>query len=607
MTMIVALNEGMNSSVVLLVDGQIRFAIQEERLNKIKEYIGFPHEALRFMMSHCGIKPSDVDLVVLSNLVSPVSSKEAFRSAYAAAADRTLEEVVANAPGVDASIENHSALIARLLREERPEGSSTDAVESVGSDNYITGLVGNSEVHAALGQHGLNTVPVRRYHHQLLHAASAYFGRRKNADEPHLVLTLDGGGDDAVSHVYKVEQGRFELLARTGAGHSVGNLYSHATHFMGMRPHEHEYKLMGLAPYADPDYYAPVVERLSSYLGVDPDSPMTFKRRIPETTAAIEPRFERDFRRVRFDSLAGGMQTFCEALLVEWVGNCVRETGIRNVVAAGGVFMNIKANKLISELPGIDYFDVFPSCGDETLPFGGAWKAWAEMSPDAGRDIRLEHFYWGPQGGFDLEEARQRYAGRLTFSTLDNPNETIADLIAKGHVVARCSGAMEFGARALGNRSILCDPRDFESVRRINKMIKMRDFWMPFAPAIAIESIKRLAVLPANVPDDISPFMMHTFDTTPEGELIAAGRHPYDGTARAQVVSSVSNPDFYDIIKRVGTKTGVEAVLNTSFNLHGFPIVLGACDAADVLLRSGLNQLVVDNVLIEKPTGDSPN
>src|SRR5262249_7459083 len=163
----------------------------EERLNKVKEYVGFPHEALRFTMKHCGVSASDVDLVVLSNLVSPISSRDAFRKAYVAAADRSLEEVGGNAAAADASNNRFAALVARLLRDERSAGLKTDGVETRGADNYISSLSGNKEVLAALGQHGLANVRVRRYHHHLLHAASAYFGRRKNHDEPHLVLTLD--------------------------------------------------------------------------------------------------------------------------------------------------------------------------------------------------------------------------------------------------------------------------------------------------------------------------------------------------------------------------------------------------------------------------------
>jgi carbamoyltransferase len=603
LTTIVGINEGINASVVLLTDGEIVFAVQEERLNKQKEYVGFPHQALEFTLTQCGLTARDVDTICLSNVVSPVSSREAFLAAYTSAAERSLDDVVAAAPLADRSNHNFSELVQRLLHDARSRGRDELAITSVGSKGEIAGLEGNRDVVRYLAEHGFADTLVRRYHHHLCHAASAYFGRRRDPETPHLVLTCDGGGDDSIAQVYRVVGGRFELLASTPPGHSVGNLYSHATHFMGMRPHEHEYKLMGLAPYADPNYCLPVVETLRSYLDLDPAAPMTFRRKIPESTSAVEPRMAADFKRIRFDSLAGGLQLFCEELLVRWVGECVRRTGIRSVVTAGGVFMNVKANKRIAELPEVEFFDVFPSCGDETLPFGAVWQAWAESGRAGGRcnpTTGLRDLYLGPEGDFDIDEARRRYSDRVSLRRLADPEATAAELMAGGVVVARCSGRMEFGARALGNRSIQCDPSAPTMIRRINQMIKQRDFWMPFAPAINGEYARDYLHIPATLPDDISPFMMHTFDTTARRGEIAAGIHPYDDTARAQIVVQATNPALHRLIELFGQRTGINAVLNTSFNLHGYPIVLGACDAIEVMLNSGLTKLIVGEFLIEE-------
>jgi carbamoyltransferase len=573
---ILAINEGINSSVVVTDGGTTLFALQEERVCRIKNFMGFPHEALAFTLEYLGLGKDDVGVVCVSNLTSPRFTKESFYRWYDETADRPLR----------GSIESERARsMGRWLRNRAasPLGSSRS--------DWITDC---------LGRHGLADAPLRRTHHHLNHAASAYFGLRTDADQPYLVLTLDGGGDGDCGHVYRAERGRLELLATTPGGHSLGQLYARVTHLMGMTPHEHEYKVMGLAPYADPERVAPLVAQLRTYLDLDEGNPLVFRRRTAEPTHMQQPRLQYDFRRARFDTLSGAIQGFSEELLCRWVQAAVRETGIPRVLASGGVFMNVKANKLITELPEVEYFDVFPSCGDESLPFGAAWLAEAdELGERTGRQV-LPTYSLGPDAGFDLAEARARYGSRIELRKLDDPEAECAGLLAGGEIVARCTGRMEFGARALGNRSILADPSSTKVVPVINRMIKHRDFWMPFAPAILAERAHEYVVLPRTLPtDDPSPFMMHTFDTTARRDDLIAAAHPEDGTARAQTVS-MEAPGLHRVISEFDRRTGRAAVLNTSFNLHGFPIVMGACDAVDVLLRSSLENLIVEDMLVTK-------
>lgn len=568
-----AVNEGINSSVVASENGRILLALQEERVLRVKNFMGFPHEALAYTLRYLGLQPDDVDVVTLSNLESPRFTKESFYGWYDATADRPLR----------GSVEGERTRSAARRLRDLLRGGDVDPVA------------------AALARHGLDGRPVRRTHHHLNHAAAAYYGLRLDADEPYLVLTLDGGGDGDCAHVYRAEGGRLELLSSTSNGHSLGHLYARITHLMGMTPHEHEYKLMGLAPYADPERVAPLVERLRTYLDLDPGNPLAFRRLTAEPTHMQQPRLQYDFRRVRFDILAGAIQAFTEELLCRWVQEAVRTTGIPRVLASGGVFMNVKANKLIGELPEIEHFDVFPSCGDESLPFGALWLN--EFEHDAQLlGVRAHRSYClGPDAGADLDDAVSRYGDRIEVQKLDDPLTATAELLAAGEIVARCSGKMEFGARALGNRSILADASSRKVVPVINQMIKHRDFWMPFAPAVMEERVGDYLDMRSTLPSsDPSPFMMHTFDTTDRREEIVAGIHPQDATARAQIVSGETAPEFHRVIEAFAGLTGRGAVLNTSFNLHGFPIVLGACDAVDVLLRTSLEKLVVDDVLITK-------
>lgn len=572
---VLGINEGINSSVVVSENGHIRFALQEERVCRQKEFVGFPHQALTFTMKHLGLSPADIEAVCLSNLKSPGFSKEEFHANYQRNAEQTIAELTKK-PGTWEKIK-HTRLTPERTKPEKPDPT-------------------NLRVEGYLSDHGLGQRPLVRSHHHFNHAASAYYGLRQNPKDAHLVISLDGGGDDACAHVYVGEEGRLSLLAATPYGHSLGNLYSRVTHFMGMTPHEHEYKLMGLAAYAKKDYCQKWIDQFHQYLEVDE---LKFHCKLPVSTGQCAPFLARDFQRVRFDNLAGALQFFTEEMLVKWISGIVRKTGIPRVVCAGGVFMNVKANQRLAALPEISYFDVFPSCGDETLPFGAVWAYHADRSPDHGAGIEFETFCLGPKADFDLEKARQQYSG-LRSERLADPEQKIAELIAQGTVVARCRGEMEFGARALGNRTITADPSDLRIIPRINKMIKQRDFWMPFAPAILLEDAPEYLHLPHSLPSRLSPFMMHTFDSSDRREEYQAGVHAYDNTSRAQIVNPRSNAGFYQMIENFKRIKGKGVVLNTSFNLHGLPIVMGACDAFEVLTQSDLTHLVLEDQLVTK-------
>lgn len=588
--MLLGINEGINSSVVALERGRVVFALQEERIRREKNYTGFPDQALAFTLRYLGVAPRDFEAVCLSNVRSPSFSREEFLAAYDATAERRMGDLMEE--DVGKILHKSFALL--------PSTAQKTIRRALGHDS-------SGAIERRLIELSFPKGKIRRRSHHLLHAASAYYALRANPVDPHLVLTLDGGGDSRCAQVYVAERGRMRLLAETAAGHSVGNLYSRMTHLMGMTPHEHEYKLMGLAAYRERDRHVqPVIDRLYSYLDLDSAAPLTFRCKVPELTYSIGPRLAADLKRVRFDNLAAGLQFYTEDLLLRWVRAAVNHTGIRKLVCAGGVFMNVKANQRIADSPEVEYFDVFPSCGDETLPFGAVFAEYADSSGTGGDDIVFDTFCLGPDAGYDLAEVRRDYSNRLCFEDVPDVSSAVVALLKQGKIVARCEGAMEFGARALGNRSILADPADVTLIPVINKMIKQRDFWMPFAPALLVEAASKYLRVPAALPDRISPWMMHTFDTTERREELAAAVHPYDKTARAQTVSERTNPGFYALLTKYAGAVGKEVVLNTSFNLHGFPIVMGARDAVDVMLNSSLEYLVINGTLVtkrERPTG----
>ena len=430
--------------------------------------------------------------------------------------------------------------------------------------------------------------------HHTSHAASAYYGLRKD-DSEYLVMTCDGSGDDLCATVRVMGPNlKDHIVAKTQWNDSLGALYSWTTYRMGFVPLEHEYKLMGMAPYCDQKYSDEVKEVFKSFLWLD-TSGLRFKRsnlkRISDSSKDIFARLDGK----RFDAICGGLQSFTEDLLSTWVVNAARKTGVRKVLGAGGVFMNVKANQIIAEHPEVEYFEAFPSCGDETLPFGAYYQHVAhELGDDQVKP--LTHFYFGDSISDDDALGAIRSKG-LEYDAPANISQKIAEIIASGFPVARCNGPMEFGARALGNRSILADPSNSDVVRIINQMVKKRDFWMPFAPMMIRESSDDYIVNPKNLS---SPYMMMTFRSRDNFKEMIAAVHNADLTCRAQMLERSQNQEMYDIIKEFEGLTGRSVLLNTSFNLHGFPIARTSEDALYIFENSGLEFLQLGKYIVFK-------
>ncbi|WP_324617454.1 carbamoyltransferase C-terminal domain-containing protein [Microvirga alba] len=447
---------------------------------------------------------------------------------------------------------------------------------------------------------GFRQDAIKTFDHHDCHAATAYFGQ-KERDAPMLVITVDGSGDDLCSTVSVGQDNRLERRYSTEWSHSFGTLYAVVTYMEGMVPNEHEYKLMGMAPYASPNASRRISDRLHSLFEWASDGSPTWRRvpGVPHTMHA-QPTLEKLFFEQRFDSIMGGLQLFTEEMLCELVRRAVKSTGIRRVALSGGVFMNVKANKRIMELDEVEHVFIFPSCGDETNAIGAAYLAQAERR-GGGAIAAIGSFYLGPEWGeTDISAALAPHVacGTLHVSRPDNINGAVADLLIAGKVVGRFAGREEFGARSLGNRAILADPRNPEAIRVINEMVKNRDFWMPFASSIAAEYAETYLVNPKGT---AAPYMILSFDTTKAGgESLKAGIHPYDRTCRPQVVTREDNAEYWDLIQRFAALSGVGGLLNTSLNLHGMPLVHRPEDAVHVLLNSGLNLLAIGPFLVTK-------
>ena len=560
---ILALHAGHNASVCIGSAEGLLYAIQEERLNGEKNYWGFPKRAIHDCLKQLGATARDLEAIAYGSKV------------------------------VLCRYHSRDDVLESYRRQETPGGKLRQQIVMplmlTLRPNY-----GQDKLRVLLAQEGLGEVPVVHYDHHLTHGATAYYGLRENPSDRYLVLTCDGVGDNVSASVRIMGGGEIQDVAVTPWENSLGALYSWITYLFGFVPLEHEYKLMGMAPYASDKAAEETAKIFHSYLGLD-GSGLNFQRKTFKRINDIHASLVADLRGKRFDYICAGLQRFTEDILCQWVANAVRSTGVRRILAGGGVFMNVKANKRIAELPEVDYFEAFPSCGDETLPIG-AFYLEAARRFDGHKLPPIEHFYLGDAPGDEELDNAVRISG-FHFEKPANLAATVAELLVAGHPVARCAGRMEFGARALGNRSILADPKNQDIVRVINQMVKKRDFWMPFAPMVLEERQHEYLKNPKNLE---SPYMMMTFDTHENFRDLIAAVHNADLTCRAQILRFGQNPEVYEILKAFEQQTGRGVILNTSYNLHGYPIVHTAEDALHVFRESGLKYLNLGPYIVKK-------
>ena len=570
------------ATAAVLRDGAIVGCASEERFTRLKNDAGYPRLAIDALLRELSLSPRDIDLVALSG-THAYAREWMNRVLHDADYARAYYGVRLHEPARGLG-RRAQKLGARLGLATRSQGKFQ---------------LSERERLAPLTEHlGIDSGRIVTYDHHLCHAAAAYYGS-PFAGERALVLTNDNAGDGLCA---TASTGRGTALVRheaaPSAAGSLGSFYSFVTLLLGMKFGEHEYKVMGLAPYAPAAQAERAYEALSAVFGLDTTIPARFvwKRRDPRYRLLLEATLG-----LRFDAIAAGAQRMVEESLLTWARLMRERHGGERLALGGGVFMNVKANGRLADEPWLRDLFVFPSCGDESNAVGAAYLGWlARVGPRA-TPQPFGAAYLGPSLDSDDVEALIRtrdLAAKYRVSEHERVEERIAELLVSDGVVARCAGRMEFGARALGNRSILANPSDHRVVGVINRMIKNRDFWMPFAPSILRERETDYVVNPKGL---ASPYMMLAFATNPKrrDEIIGA-LHPHDATARAHLVDEGWNPGYHRVIREFERRTGIGAVLNTSFNLHGEPLVGSAEDALDTFERSGLTHLALDRWVISK-------
>ena len=575
---ILGINTGLGASICLLKDGKVEFAIEDERITKKKNFGGFPSASLKYLKNNYSAQLSQLDYLCICDNQDVTVTLEEMISRFEFRFIKKKQSFFDNIKNIIKILIPHNILVG--LSKSQIKKPLLDKIKE-----ELSGL-------------DFSKVKVMRLQHHLCHASAAYYGLAKDINKKYLVFTLDGGGDGECGSINIGHGGDIRKVYSISSKNSLAALYSSVTYLMGFKPHEHEYKIMGLAPYTSKLYTNDIKEILHSFLGLESNGGLNF---VNKTKGRKHPGYDLALKlnQKRFDNIAFAIQEFAEDLTVEWIKRAIKKYKIKDVLLSGGLFMNIKINKIISELPEVNSVDVFPSCGDETNSLGISFFCHSNKSkPEVSL---LENFNLGPTINFSKSKIPKQLKKRFKIKLIkNNKYKLIAKLLAKGEIIGNLEGKMEFGARALGNRSLIADPINSDVVEQINYLIKKRDFWMPFAPAILSEDASKYISIPSTIKNG-SPYMMFGFDSKiKQQKKMIAGLHRVDKTARAQIVDKRRYPSFHNLLTEFKRITGRSVLLNTSFNLHGDPLALDENDAFKVLENSELKYVFLNNYLIER-------
>lgn len=581
---ILSIHPGHNATVCLIRDGEIIGLLSQEKIDNVKNSASFPIRATEQLLQECDLLVSDIDKIAIAgNEVFPAS---AYNYLF-----NSKNEIVHNSKTIK---------FAKAV-EQSPLGKVFPSVFRAAKNYRASSLLrqGQIELNALLDASVLKEIPRIHIDHHECHAFAAYYSLSYDT-EPALIFTADGSGDQLSATVWKVVDGIAEKIAETPANASLGGIYSNTTRFLGMKILEHEYKVMGLAPYCK-SYFMDTYERIfSNVIELNPKNKLTFKASID--TSKFYDYLVQNAVGERFDNIAGAVQYLLEDLVVKWIESAISETGIRNIYTGGGVFMNVKLNKRIQEMNSVKRVNFLPSCGDESNPIGAAYSLAIREKTTVKpiKDLYLGTSYSNPE----LHEflLTNNYCSDFCISEPEDMQKEIAHLLHAGEVVARFSGRCEWGARSLGNRAILAHPSRMESFYTVNDLIKSRDFWMPFAPTI-LDTHAHRYLKNYNPDKAAAPYMITAFDATAEGvNKLRAALHQGDHTLRPQILTEEANPEYYAILKYFEGLSGVGGVLNTSLNLHGYPLVATPAQAMETLQNSGLRFLALGSFLVKKKT-----
>jgi carbamoyltransferase len=550
-----------DSSACIVRDGELLFAVAEERISRVKHDAGFPKLAIQACLDFARVSAQQVD------------------------------EVCFGWPHPGASYRHDLRCFASGKMPLGYNGGLNSTLHFLSMWNQRGGAKRFTQ------QFGKVRARFRFVDHHLAHALSAF---AYSGFDDAAVVVMDGRGAWEATSIWRGGGGRLERVLTIPFPDSVGVFYSEFTEFLGFHRNSDEWKVMGLAPYGSAGV------DLRAFMDVETgDAARPYRAHsgrlmsrdgapFAEMIARLgAPRVAESEIDQRHKDIAYAVQEACEVAMMNVVRLAVAKTGSRNLCLAGGVALNSKANGKIVASGSIDKIFVQPAASDDGVALGAAMAPYLE---GGGRlpSHAMRHAYLGPS--FDdeaIETVLRTY--KLHYTRVADAAEPAAELLAQGKILGWFQGRMEFGPRALGARSILADPRDPEMNAKVNNAVKFREWWRPFAPSFQ----KEIAGEYLESATD-SPFMILTAQVRPEKRAVIPAVTHVDGSARPQTVEKETNPLYWRLIDGFGKRTGAPVIMNTSFNLRGEAIVNTPTDAIRTFFSSGMDYLVIGNFVVEK-------
>ena len=554
------ISQGHDAAAALIVNGVLVAAAAEERFDRQKHSAKFPIDAISSCLSEAGLSLEDIDELAHGFDYSP------YQKIY------SLDPMTAK---LYREVFSRESLLAQIDRDMA--GFRPDRVHQVS--------------------------------HHLAHAASAFF---TSGWDDCLVIVVDAMGEAQSISIFHGHHGRLDKVSEISMQDSMGILYSLVTLHLGFDFNSDEYKIMGLAPYGNPDrfraFFQQVVElcpdgsiripllRLNRTR--DERENYTASRKYLDDQLVKERRPEDEITGEHRD-VAAALQECLDKVMLHVCGYFGSATGLRRLALAGGVALNCTANGRLMRSRIFDEIYIQPAAGDDGSALGAALYR-ASLAGEV-CNVRFPPPFYGPAYSIEnIETALAEFGDHIEvirYDTLVQACAEAARLIAQGRVLAWYRGRMEFGPRALGHRSILADPGRPEMRDRINAMVKMREAFRPFAPAVSLEQVHLWFDLP---PMTELPFMITNVDVREEYRTQLPAITHVNGSARVQTVSAKDNPQFHALLQAVGSTTGREMVLNTSFNVKGQPIVNTPRQALQTFLGTGIDFLFLENILVSR-------
>jgi carbamoyltransferase len=536
-----------DSACALIKDGAVLCAIEEERLNRIKHTNKFPYQATMACLREAGAELKDVDLVAYYSTAAALNYDLKMLYLKNAQAPVLLDEYT---------------FFQRLFKKHF--------------------------------NHEVEQNRFRFVHHHQAHAMSAF---AQSGYEESLIVTLDGEGNRSSGMALRGKGSDLTLLSNFPTSKSLGLFYVKVIAYLGYQASD-EYKVMGLAPYGEPERFRNLFRSFYSIL--DDGDYVIHDEKIHSLYQYLQPRRKWEPFTQAHKDIAAALQEALEEIALHLIRHYQQATKEKNLCLAGGVAHNCTLNGKILSSGLFQNIFVQPASHDAGCALGAALHSYYSAHSKAAKPERIKHVYWGKNIGdnHDIDSKLNRWRNFLAVSYKENIIESTAELLASDKVVGWVQGRSEFGPRALGNRSILADPRPAANKDRINQMVKKRESYRPFAPSILEEEVGDYFEIPQGVSD--FSFMVFVVKVqSAKRALLGAVTH-IDGTARIQTVSRESNKKFWDLISAFKARSGVPILLNTSFNNHAEPIVDSVDDAVVCYLTTELDYLVIGDYLIQK-------